>query len=307
MQIYLPIADISVSAVLLIGMGFMVGLLSGLFGVGGGFLMTPLLLFMGIPAPVAVATEANQIVASSISGAIAHFRQRSLDLRMGIVLALGGIVGSIVGVFIFGSFKRSGQVDLFVSLVYVFFLSIIGSLMLIESVRAWRKNNSGTSQATRRGHYWVHGLPLRMRFKVSRLYISVIPPLVIGFTVGFLAAIMGIGGGFIIVPAMIYILRMPTNVVIGTSLFQIIFVTALSSVMHAYLYQTVDVILALLLLTGSTVGAQVGTYYGRFLKSEQLRVFLAIIVLGVAIKLLLGLIIEPQELYSIGKIETGGH
>ncbi|MBE8191305.1 MAG: sulfite exporter TauE/SafE family protein, partial [Alphaproteobacteria bacterium] len=228
MSIYLPIAEISVSIVALISMGALVGFMSGMFGVGGGFLMTPILIFMGIPPAVAVATEANQIVASSVSGGLAYWRRRSIDIRMGVVLLIGGIGGAYMGVQLFKSLRAIGQVELFISISYVMFLSIIGALMLRESIAAIRATRAGqTLRARRPGqHGWILGLPLRMRFRQSKLYISVLPPLVIGFIVGTLSAIMGVGGGFIMVPAMIYILHMPTNVVIGTSLFQIIFVTA---------------------------------------------------------------------------------
>ena len=227
MQIYLPIAEMSANILLLLGMGGGVGFLSGLFGVGGGFLMTPLLIFIGVPPAVAVATEANQIVASSVSGALAHWRRGNVDLKMGVVLLIGGFVGSTGGVFLFRALRDAGQVDLVISLSYVLFLGIIGGLMLIESVQAMRRRSD--SSAPRRKlhqHNWLHGLPFKMRFRRSKLYISALLPLGVGAFVGLLAAIMGVGGGFIMVPAMIYLLGMPTSVVVGTSLFQIIFVTA---------------------------------------------------------------------------------
>ena len=300
MQIYLPIAELSVNAFIILGMGGAVGFLSGMFGVGGGFLMTPLLIFSGIPPMVAVATEANQIVASSVSGALAHWRRGAVDIKMGVVLLSGGAVGSFAGVWIFGLLRRLGQVDLLISISYVLFLGTIGTLMLIESVRAIIRSRGGTVPARRPGHVgWVHGLPLRTRFRKSRLYISVIPPLAIGASVGVLAAIMGVGGGFIMIPAMIYLLRMPTNVVIGTSLFQIIFVTSLVTVLHAVENQTVDVVLALLLLLGGVVGAQFGARAGQNLRGEQLRALLAVMVIAVCARLALGLVIEPDELYSL--------
>ena len=233
MQIYLPIAEVSVNAFLLLGLGGLVGVLSGMFGVGGGFLMTPLLFFIGIPPAVAVATEANQIVASSFSGVLAHFKRKTVDLRMGTVLLIGGLIGAALGVVVFNYLKAQGQVDLLVKLCYVVFLGVIGGMMFIESARAIRNSRKGKVVPTRKKHNFIHKMPFKMRFRTSGLYISVIPPLLVGVVVGILAAIMGVGGGFIMVPAMIYILRMPTKVVVGTSLFQIIFVTAFTTLLHA--------------------------------------------------------------------------
>ncbi|MGB0497387.1 MAG: sulfite exporter TauE/SafE family protein [Rubricella sp.] len=299
MTIYLPIAEVAVNAYLLLGLGGAVGFLSGLFGVGGGFLMTPLLIFIGIPPAVAVATEANQIVASSFSGVLAHLRRRSVDIKMGLVLLAGGLVGSFFGVELFRFLREQGQVELLVSLCYVVFLGIVGGLMFIESLNAIRKARKGTV-ARRRRHTWVHGLPLKMRFRASNLYISAIPPFAVGMLVGVLAAIMGVGGGFIMVPAMIYLLGMPTNVVVGTSLFQIMFVTGFTTLLHATQNYTVDAILALLLLVGGVIGAQIGARVGVGLKAEQLRILLAIMVLVVCGKLAYDLIATPAELYSLG-------
>ena len=306
MQIYLPIAEVSVNAFLLVGLGGLVGILSGMFGVGGGFLMTPLLFFIGIPPAVAVATEANQIVASSFSGVLAHLRRRTVDLKMGTVLLIGGLAGAAIGLVIFNALREIGQVDLLVRLSYVVFLGIVGGLMFVESLRALRRSaRVGPSQpAKRRQRGWVQALPFRMRFRTSGLYISVIPPLLVGLLVGILAAIMGVGGGFIMVPAMIYVLGMPTKVVIGTSLFQIIFVTGFTTLLHATTNQTVDVMLAVLLLIGGVVGAQVGTRLGTRLRAEQLRVLLAALVLAVCGKLALDLLLTPAELYEIAE---GGH
>ena len=276
MQIYLPIAEVSVNAFLVLGLGGLVGVRSGMFGVGGGFLHTPLLFFIGIPPAVAVATGATQIVASSFSGVLAHFRRRTVDLRMGSVLLIGGLVGAALG--------------------------IIGALMFAESLRALRNVRKG-KLAPRKKHNWVHGLPFKMRFRISGLYISVIPPLMVGVLVGILAAIMGVGGGFIMVPAMIYLLGMPTKVVIGTSLFQIIFVTAFTTMLHATTNYTVDVVLAVLLLIGGVIGAQVGTRIGVKMKAEQLRILLALLVLVVCGKLALELLLEPAELYSISPVK----
>ncbi|MGR3724081.1 sulfite exporter TauE/SafE family protein [Abyssibius alkaniclasticus] len=302
MQIYLPIAEVSVNLFLLLGLGGLVGLLSGMFGVGGGFLMTPLLFFIGIPPAVAVGTQANQIVASSFSGLLAHVRRRTVDFRMGLVLLGGGLVGSAVGVQVFAYLTALGQVELMVTLFYVVFLGAIGALMFVESLRAIRATRGGRAQPTRKRHTWVHHMPLRMRFRVSNLYISVIPPIIIGVMVGVLAAIMGVGGGFIMLPAMIYILGMPTKVVVGTSLFQIIFVTAATSIMHAVENQTVDALLALILLIGGVIGAQFGTRIGMRMKAEQLRILLAMLVLIVCFKLAADLVLTPSELYSISEV-----
>ncbi len=306
MQIYLPIAEVSVNAFLLLGLGGMVGILSGMFGVGGGFLMTPLLFFIGIPPAVAVATEANQIVASSFSGVLAHFRRKTVDFRMGTVLLVGGLIGAALGVVVFNYLKSLGQVDLLVTLCYVVFLGVIGSLMFVESLNALRKvKKGGGAPAKRRQRGWIHAMPLKMRFRTSGLYISVIPPVLVGLCVGVLSAIMGVGGGFIMVPAMIYLLGMPTKVVVGTSLFQIIFVTAFTTMLHATTNYTVDVVLAVLLLVGGVIGAQIGTVIGARMPAEQLRVLLAALVLVVCGKLALDLLLEPSELYSLGT--GGGH
>ena len=300
MQIYLPIAEVSVNAFLLLGLGGIVGILSGMFGVGGGFLMTPLLFFIGIPPAVAVATEAVQIVASSFSGVLAHLRRKSVDLRMGTVLLIGGLVCAALGVLLFNYLKSLGQVDLLVKLCYVVFLGVIGGLMFVESWRAIRRSKVVGGPPLRKKHGWVHALPFKLKFRVSGLYISVIPPLIVGLLVGILAAIMGVGGGFIMVPAMIYLLGMPTKVVIGTSLFQIIFVTAFTTMLHATTNFTVDIVLAVLLLVGGVIGAQVGARIGVKMKAEQLRILLAIMVLVVCGKLALDLLLVPSELYSLG-------
>ena len=276
----------------------------GMFGVGGGFLMTPLLIFVGIPPTVAVASEANQILASSISGGMAHFQKRGVDMRMGCVLLAGGLLGSAVGVQLYAVMREIGQIDLMISLCYVVFLGVIGLLMMIESIRAIHARQIGRHIPVRRPgqHNWIHGLPFKMRFKVSHLYTSIIPPILIGFFVGILAAIMGVGGGFIMVPAMIYLLRMPTNVVIGTSLFQIIFVSAAVTIMHAVKNQTVDVVLATILIIGGVVGAQIGARLGQKLRGEQLRALLALIVLGVGLKMLSDLLFMPAEIYSLSSL-----
>jgi len=308
MQIYLPIAEMSVNILLILGMGGAVGLLSGLFGVGGGFLMTPLLIFIGVPPAVAVGTEANQIVASSVSGVLAHWRRDNVDFRMGTVLTVGGVIGSGLGVALFSILRELGQIELVISLSYVLFLGIIGGFMFYESFNVIirrRLGGPGRPISGLRGpgrHTWIHGLPFKMRFRKSKLYISALLPLGIGFLVGILAAIMGVGGGFVMVPAMIYLLGMPTQVVIGTSLFQIIFVTANTTFLQATVNQTVDIVLALLLLMGSVIGAQLGARLGAKLRGEQLRILLALIVLGVGLRLAFDLVVTPTEPFSFGGI-----
>ena len=303
MQIYLPIAEMSANIFLLLGMGGGVGFLSGLFGVGGGFLMTPLLIFMGVPPAVAVGTEANQIVAASVSGVMAHWRRGNVDFKMGSVLMVGGFVGSTVGVALFSLLRELGQIELVISLCYVVFLGVIGALMAVESGIAIARSRRPAGARGRRRlhqHYWVHGLPFKMRFRRSKLYISVLLPLGVGVVVGMLAAIMGVGGGFVMVPAMIYLLGMPTSVVVGTSLFQIIFVTANVTFLQSVQNQTVDVVLALLLLAGGVIGAQFGTRAGAHLRGEQMRGLLALMVLGVCGKLVFDLLGTPDDVFSIG-------
>ena len=301
MQIYLPVAELSVNWLLLLGLGGGVGLLSGLFGVGGGFLMTPLLIFIGVPPAIAVGSEAAQIVGASVSGVLAHWRRGNVDVRMGVVLLLGGLAGSTLGVQLFAFLRQAGQVDLIISLAYVVILGAIGSLMLAESVRAMRRQRlTGT---TRRGklhqHTWLHGLPLKMRFPKSKLYISSILPFAVGAFVGVLAALMGVGGGFIMVPLMIYILEMPTKVVVGTSLFQIIFVTATVTILHAVYTHSVDIVLSMILLIGGVIGAQWGARFGGRLKAEYLQALLALVVLAVCVRLGLALFITPDDPYTL--------
>ncbi|MDX1580250.1 MAG: sulfite exporter TauE/SafE family protein [Alphaproteobacteria bacterium] len=303
MQIYLPIAELSIDIFLILGLGAAVGFLSGMFGVGGGFLMTPLLIFTGVPPAVAVGTEANQIVASSVSGVLAHWRRGGVDFKMGGVLLIGGVLGSGFGMFVFQLLRGLGQAELLISLSYVLFLGAVGSLMLLESVRAITRQRKGTVRTPKRRHAdLAHRLPFRVWFRKSKLYISVIPPIAIGFLVGTLSAIMGVGGGFIMVPAMIYILGMATSVVIGTSLFQIIFVTATVTMLHATTTYTVDVVLAVLLLIGGVIGAQIGARFGARLRGEQLRALLALMVLAVCLRLLYGLVAEPDSLYTVSTL-----
>ena len=307
MNIYLPIAEMSVDVFLILGLGGAIGFLSGLFGVGGGFLMTPLLIFIGIPPAVAVASEANQILAASVSGAWAHMRRGNVDIKMGLVLTAGGFVGSSVGVVIFTLLRQLGHVELLIALSYVILLGAIGSLMLFESSRTILRRQAGTATRGKlHQHIWLHGLPFKMRFRRSRLYISALLPIGIGFFIGILAAIMGVGGGFIMVPAMIYLLGMPTAMVVGTSLFQIIFVTANVTFLQATSNQTVDIVLALLLLTSAVVGAQFGTRVAVKLRGEQLRGLLALMVLLVCSKIAYDLISTPFDLFSISEISGFG-
>jgi uncharacterized membrane protein YfcA len=292
-----------VNLFLLLGLGGVVGFLSGVFGVGGGFLMTPLLILLGISPAVAVGTQASQILASSFSGVLAHMRRGNVDVRMGLVLVIGGMLGSVIGIWLFGLLRRLGQIDLSISLAYVFFLGTVGVLMLVESVRAWFRMRTRRDTFTKRHrHLWLHGLPLKIRFHKSRLYISSLMPFGLGVLAGILVAIMGIGGGFLMVPAMIYLLGMPTQMVVGTSLFQISFVTAVTTFLHAANTQTVDVVLALALIVGGVIGAQFGSSAGARLRAEQLRLLLALIVLAVCAKLGYDLIARPAELYSLSAV-----
>ena len=306
MTIYLPIAELSVNIFVILGMGAAVGFLSGMFGIGGGFLITPLLIFYNIPPAVAVATGANQVVASSFSGSLWHFKRGSHDLKLGTVLLDGGLVGAAIRVWIFTLLRRAGQLDLIVSLLYVVFLSTVGALMLWESINSLRRAARNEPVMPRKPgqHIWVHRLPMKMRFKKSKIYLSVIPVLVLGFAIGVLTSVMGVGGGFIMVPAMIYLLRIPTNVVVGTSLFQIIFVTAFTTVSHATTNYSVDIVLALLLMVAGVIGAQYGVRVGQKLKGEQLRALLALLVLAVGLRLGLDLFLPPDEIYSV--VTIGG-
>jgi uncharacterized membrane protein YfcA len=299
--IYLPIAELSVNILIILGMGAAVGFLSGMFGVGGGFLITPLLIFYNIPPVVAVATGANQVVASSISGAITHFRRGTIDIKLGTVLLCGGLVGATVGVWLFSLLRRLGQLDLVISLLYVVLLGTVGGLMLWESIVAMRKAAKNEATTLRRPgqHNWVHGLPLKMRFKKSKIYLSVIPVAFLGFCIGILTSIMGVGGGFIMVPAMIYLLRIPTNVVVGTSLFQIVFVSAYTVIVQASTNYTVDIVLAFVLMIAGVIGAQYGVRVGQKLRGEQLRALLALLVLAVGIRLAIELVIPPKDIYSV--------
>ncbi|NQV99131.1 MAG: sulfite exporter TauE/SafE family protein [Rhodospirillales bacterium] len=300
MYIYLPIAEIAVNVFLILGLGTGIGVLSGIFGVGGGFLITPLLIFIGIPPTVAVATGANQIVGSSVSGFLAHWRAGTVDFRMGTVLLVGGVIGSTAGVNLFSWLQSLGQIDLVIQISYVVMLGTIGLLMMIESIQSIiRTRRTGKLQRIKaHKHSWVHGLPFKMRFRKSRLYISGLLPFSVGILVGVLSAIMGVGGGFVMIPAMVYLLGMPTGIVVGTSLFQIIFVTANVTLFQATMNQTVDIPLAVLLLIGGVIGAQYGTRIGKKLPGEQLRGLLAALVLAVCGKIMYDLAITPKDLFS---------
>jgi uncharacterized membrane protein YfcA len=299
--IYLPIAEMPVNVLLVLLVSGAVGFMSGLVGVGGGFIMTPSLIFLGIPAPVAVATGASQIAATSFSGVLSQTRRKAVDWRMGILLSIGGMLGSASGVWLFERLLRIGQLDLIISLLYLLLLACVGGLMLAEGVAVMRgRSTPGVSILRRPARTIAHTLPFRMRFPRSGLYISVIPPLGLGFIIGALAAIMGIGGGFILIPAMIYLLRMPTNVVIGTSLFQVLVIASLIVVMQSTATQTVDLVLAALLMLGGVIGAQLGVRLGAGLKSEHLRALLGALLLAASAKFLFDLVIRPVEPYVLG-------
>ena len=302
MEIYLPIAGLPINFFILMCLGLVVGFLSGMFGVGGGFLMTPMLILMGIPPAVAVASEANHILAASVSGFLAHMRRANVDFLMGFVLLVGGVIGSIIGVFLLKYLLSIGQEKVFISLSYITILVFVGFWMLAESVNSLNKQSKGTRNKLHE-HIWLHGLPFKIKFRKSHLYISILPPIFIGLLVGILSSIMGVGGGFILIPAMIYILGMPTQVVIGTSLLQIVFVTTVSTIMHSYINQTVDVVLSSLLLIGAVIGAQIGTRTMVLLKGEQIRFLLAVIIIIVAIVLIGEILVTPEEAFIIEKYE----
>jgi uncharacterized protein len=307
MHVYLPVAEVSLDVFVLLGLGGAIGFLSGLFGVGGGFLVTPLLIFLGVPPAIAAATGANTVIAPSVSGVINGLRRGGVDLRMGLILLAGGLAGSALSVMLFGFLRRVGQIDLVVSLSYVAMLGTIGTLMLSESIRAWRR--SRTAGAPRRKlhqHLWIHGLPLKMRFPRSRLYISALLPIGVGVGVGILSGLMGVGGGFIMVPAMIYVLGMPSAVVVGTSQLQIIFVSANVTLLQSVTNNTVDVVLATALIFGSVVAAPLGARFGARIRSDQMRILLALLVLCVALQLGLNLVVKPHDLYTTELIVGGG-
>ena len=300
MYIYLPIAEQPIHSLAILGVGAFLGLIMGLVGVGGGFLLTPIMMFLGIPPPVAVASVANQLVAPSVSGVLSHWKRSNVDFKMGTVLLLGGIVGSSIGVLLFNFLGKIGQLDFVIKSSYVIFLTIIGGLMFTESVRLILRTRKGkVSRGKLHQHNWLHGLPFKIRFRKSKLYISILLPILIGIIVGILAALMGIGGGFIIVPAMIYLLGMPTSLVVGTSLFQIIFVAANTTILQASQNQTVDIVLATILLLGSVIGVQIGSKFANILKGEYLRLILSSIIILVSLILLVDLITVPSDLFSV--------
>lgn len=307
MEIYLPIAELPVNMFMIFGMGAAIGFLSGLFGIGGGFLLTPLLIFSGIPSAVAVATVTTQVVASSFSGALSYQRRKGIDYKLAFVLFTAGIFGTAVGVWLFSILRNLGQLDLVISTSYVTLLGLIGSLMLIESFRSIARRRSGKEHVVRRSgrHNWIHGLPLKIRFRRSKLYVSAIPVVLLGAGIGFLGAVLGIGGGFIMVPALIYLLRVPTNVVIGTSLLQILVTMSTGTVMHAVTNQSVDFVLGIILMVGGVIGAQFGARLGLLLRGEQLRALLALLVLAVGVRFATGLFIEPADVYSVSVIVDG--
>lgn len=307
MDIYLPIAGVSENLFVILGLGTGIGLLSGMLGIGGGFLLTPLLMLIGIPPPIAVASAANQVVGASVSGCLGHWRRKNVDVKMGLILLGGGLAGSSLGVLVFRLLRQLGQIDLTISLCYVFLLGTLGVLMLIESLNVILKRRKSAGRPSGRGpghHTWMHRLPFKTRFRRSRLYISAVVPAGVGFLVGVLSAIMGVGGGFVMVPAMVYLIGMPVAVVVGTSLFQVMFVSANVTFLQAFTNQTVDVVLATLLLVGGTIGAQVGTRLGAKLRAEELRVLLALMVLLMSVKVFLDLTVTPEDIYSLPTLGT---
>ncbi len=306
-QLYLPIAEMPVNVLLILAMGAAVGFLSGLLGVGGGFLLTPLLIFSGIPPAVAVATVSAQIVASSSSAALAYARRRAIDFKLALVLGGAGIIGSVAGVLVFNLLRRLGLLDFIIAVSYVTFLGTIGSLMLTESVRAIINARRGRPQPLRRpgGRGLIQRLPFKVRFRQSKLYVSVIPLAALGIAIGFIGSLLGIGGGFLIVPALIYLFRVPTNVVIGTSLVQIIITMSVAAVLHAVTTHTVDAVLGLTLMIGGVIGAQFGFRSSQHLRGEQLRALLAVLILAVGARFLVDLVRPPAEPFSIAAISAG--
>ena len=307
MQIYLPVADLPLNVFLLLGMGLAVGFISGMFGIGGGFLMTPLLIFVGVPPAVSVASVASHIAASSFSGAISYWRKRALDTQLALMLLVGGFVGTVAGVALFTVLRALDQLDLMIGLSYVTLLTIVGGVMIYEGVRAVLRDRRGLPPVIRRpgSHLWVHGLPLKMRFKRSKIYVSVIPVWGIGFIIGFVGAIMGIGGGFLLVPMLIYLLRVPTATVIGTSMVLTLVTMASATVLHATTNHLVDAVLAFILMVGGVTGAQFGARTGQKMRGERLRLLLGVLVLAVGLRFAVQLVVQPDDLYSILVVEAG--
>jgi uncharacterized membrane protein YfcA len=304
-QIYLPIADLPVNVFLVFAMGLAVGFISGMFGIGGGFLMTPLLIFVGVSPAVSVATVTSHIAASSFSGVITYWRRRAVDLALAIMLLAGGFIGTAAGVWLFTLLRAIGQLDLAIALSYVILLSTVGGLMIAESVRAIMRERHGKPVELRRpgSHTWFHGLPFKLRFKQSRIYVSVIPIWIIGFIIGFIGAVMGIGGGFLLVPMLIYFLRVPTSVVIGTSMVLTLVTMASATVLHAVTNHLVDAVLALILMVGGVIGAQFGARAGQNMRGERLRLLLGLLVLAVGLRFAIGLIVTPDDVFSIRLLE----
>jgi uncharacterized protein len=305
-QIYLPIAGLTVDVFVILAIGIAVGFISGMFGIGGGFLMTPLLIFLGIPPAVAVASVTGHIAASSMSGAISYWRRKAIDIALVFMLLAGGIIGTASGVWLFTVLRTIGQLDITIGVSYVLLLGIVGVLMVIESVRAILRVRQGKPVELRRpgSHMWIHGLPFKLRFKRSRIYVSAIPVWGIGFIIGFVGAIMGIGGGFLLVPMLIYLLRVPTATVIGTSMVLTLVTMASATVMHSATNHLVDALLALILMVGGVTGAQFGARAGQKMRSERLRLLLGLLVLAVGIRFAFDLVLRPENLYSIRVVET---
>jgi uncharacterized membrane protein YfcA len=304
-QLYLPIADIPVNIFLILAMGAAVGFVSGMFGIGGGFLMTPLLIFIGIAPAVAVASVASHIAASSFSGAISYWRRRAIDPALAVVLLTGGTIGTALGVWTFTQLRALGQLDLMIALSYVALLTTVGGLMFWEGLRAMMRTRRGVA-APRRSHGWIHGLPLKMRFKRSKIYLSVMPVVVVGVVIGFIGAVMGIGGGFILVPIMIYLLRVPTSTVVGTSMVLTLVTMTFATLLHAITNHLVDVVLALILMVGGVTGAQFGARAGQKIRGEQLRLLLGLLVLAVGIRFAIELVIRPEDLFTIRETGASG-
>jgi uncharacterized membrane protein YfcA len=305
MEVFLPIAEVSVNILAIFSLSGIVGILSGLFGVGGGFLMTPFLIFLGVPPTYAVANEANNILATSVSGSTTHFFKDTLDYKMGMMIVIGGAIGTVLGILTFTYFKGIGKIDIIISLAYMYILAIIGTAMLVEGLgEIDRARKKITTKKKLHVHYWIHGLPLRMRFQKSKLYESAFTPIIIGLIVGFIAAIMGIGGAFILVPAMIYIIGMPTRLIPGTSLFVTIFVSAIVTVLHAFNYGSIDLILVFMLVTGSIVGVQCGQKLGEFTDSTQLKTLLAVLLLAVGIAIAYDSFFAEHAFNEVNKVDT---
>jgi uncharacterized membrane protein YfcA len=306
LQIYLPIADLPVNIFLVLGMGIAVGFISGMFGIGGGFLMTPLLIFIGISPAVAVASVASHISASSFTGAITYWRKRALDVALAMMLLSAGILGTFTGVWLFTLLRAMDQLDLVIGLSYVTLLTLVGGMMINESVRAELRTRRGMPATLRRpgSHNWVHGLPLKMRFKRSKIYVSAIPVWGIGFSIGFIGAILGIGGGFLLVPMLIYFLRVPTATVIGTSMVLTLITMASATVMHAVTNHLVDAVLALILMVGGVIGAQFGARTGQRMRGERLRLLLGLLVFAVGLRFAYELVVQPDDLFSLRAVRT---